>query len=152
MGQSVRMLELQRLLAEHLATPFPSGVVKGRDYGCVDPVMIGADIYGWASRVSKGEALTSVDRDRLRLARDDLYGRWPHSQRPHVRTTSSSSASARRRSASRHGPCGSATDLPDLASRRSVPTIRQARVRGSKPVCVKRRVRGREEAARRRRA
>ena len=80
------MLELQRLLAEHRATPFPSDVVKGRDYGSVDPVMIGADIYGWASRVSKGEPLTPVDRDRLRLARDDLVlslAAFPETARPY---------------------------------------------------------------------
>jgi hypothetical protein len=80
------MLELQRLLAEHLATPYPSSVVKGRDYGCVDPVMIDADIYGWASWVSKRESLTSVDRDRLRLARDGLVrslAAFPETARPY---------------------------------------------------------------------
>jgi hypothetical protein len=82
--QSGRVVELQHLLAEHLATPFPSGVVKGRDYGSVDPVMIGAD--GWASRVSMGEHLRSVDRDGLRLARDDLLrllAAFPETARPY---------------------------------------------------------------------
>jgi hypothetical protein len=84
--RSVRMLELRRLLAEHLTTPFPFGVVKGRDYGSVDAVMIGADIYGWASRVAEGELLTSVDRDRPRLARDDLVrsmAAFPEAARPY---------------------------------------------------------------------
>jgi hypothetical protein len=33
-----------------MAEPFPHSVEKGEDYGEVDAVMIGADIYGWASR------------------------------------------------------------------------------------------------------
>jgi hypothetical protein len=57
------MLELQRLLAEHFATPFLSGVVTGRDYGGVDPVMIGADIYGWATRVSKRVLAMTTSED-----------------------------------------------------------------------------------------
>ena len=80
------MLELQRLLAEHHAVPFPSSVVNGLDYGSVEPVMIDADIYGWASRVSKGEALAPIDRERLRLARDDLrrsLAAFPEAARPY---------------------------------------------------------------------
>ena len=34
----------------HMAGPFPDSVEKGLDYGEVDAVMIGADIYGWATR------------------------------------------------------------------------------------------------------
>ncbi len=37
-------------LAEHMAAPFPASVEKGRDYGEVDPVLIDADIFGWASQ------------------------------------------------------------------------------------------------------
>ncbi|MGH9159624.1 MAG: hypothetical protein ACRD2X_06520 [Vicinamibacteraceae bacterium] len=83
------MKELQRLLAEHLAAPFPTNVEKGIDYGTVDPVMIDADIDGWASKVSKGEVLTSADRDRLRVARNDLaqsLASFPEAARPYYET------------------------------------------------------------------
>lgn len=56
-------------LRAHLADPFPESVVKGKDYGEVDAVMIGADIYGWASQ---GESLDAHDRRRLRRAADQL--------------------------------------------------------------------------------
>ncbi|WP_326566011.1 hypothetical protein VSH64_29585 [Amycolatopsis rhabdoformis] len=53
--------ELEAALAEHLATPFPSpAVVRGRDYGSVCAVMIGADICGLSSRVAGGELLTDA--------------------------------------------------------------------------------------------
>ncbi len=39
------MPDLGRLLEEHQVEPFPPTVVKGEEYGEVDPVMIGADIY-----------------------------------------------------------------------------------------------------------
>jgi hypothetical protein len=47
-------------------------VTKGIDYGSVDPVMIGSDIFGWAKRVERGEVLTHEERSRLASARDDL--------------------------------------------------------------------------------
>jgi hypothetical protein len=40
-------------MAEHVATPFRIEFEKGRDYGLVDPVMIGSDIYGWAVAASR---------------------------------------------------------------------------------------------------
>ena len=46
----------------HMADPFPDSVQKGLDYGEVDAVMIGADIYGWATRAG---ALSELDRSRL---------------------------------------------------------------------------------------
>jgi hypothetical protein len=42
-------------LRRHMAESFPELVQKGEDYGEVDPVMIGADIYGWALELA-GEA------------------------------------------------------------------------------------------------
>jgi hypothetical protein len=53
----------------HLAEPFPSAVEKGLDYGEVDAVMIGADIYGWATRAG---SLSEIDRSRLAQAADEL--------------------------------------------------------------------------------
>ncbi|WP_162941815.1 hypothetical protein [Desertimonas flava] len=65
------MSALRELMAEHFAAPFPTSVEKGRDYGEVDAVMIGADIYGWALR-AQGGGLLPIDGDRLRAARDAL--------------------------------------------------------------------------------
>lgn len=45
---------------------------KGLDYGDVDPIMIGADIYGWALQVSNGGSLPAVDRSRFQQAVDEL--------------------------------------------------------------------------------
>jgi hypothetical protein len=69
-----------------MATPFPLSVTKGIDYGSVDPVMIGADIYGWAKRVEQGDALTNDERSRLASARDDLVAsidQFPPDARPY---------------------------------------------------------------------
>jgi hypothetical protein len=65
------MADLDELMAEHMHMPFPPNVVKGLDYGEVDPVMIGADIYGWAIKTCDGR-LSPIDRDRLVQARDEL--------------------------------------------------------------------------------
>lgn len=46
----------------HMAEPFPESVVKGLDYGEVDADMVGADIYGWATRAG---SLSELDRSRL---------------------------------------------------------------------------------------
>lgn len=64
--------DLRVELRKHLAEPFPDSIEKGRDYGQVEPVLIGADVYGWALRASRGEPLTAVDRERLQDAADDL--------------------------------------------------------------------------------
>jgi len=61
--------ELLDELRRHMADPFPESVVKGEDYGEVDAVMIGADIYGWASR---SDSLNALDRSRLRQAANEL--------------------------------------------------------------------------------
>ena len=59
--------ELERLLVEHLAEAFPASICKGTDYGEVDPVMIDADIYGWALSAA-GIGLTETDVERLETA------------------------------------------------------------------------------------
>ena len=51
-------------MRRHLADPFPDSVTKGLDYGEVDAVMIGANIYGWATQ-AVGDSLSGSDRARL---------------------------------------------------------------------------------------
>lgn len=53
----------------HTAEPFPASVEKGLDCGEVDAVMIGADIYGWATQVG---SLSDTDRSHVRQAADKL--------------------------------------------------------------------------------
>lgn len=53
----------------HMAEPFPDSVEKGLDYGEVDAVMIGADIYGWATQAG---SLSELDLARLLQAADEL--------------------------------------------------------------------------------
>jgi hypothetical protein len=53
----------------HLAEPFPESVEKGLDYGEVEPVLIGAGIYGWAT---KAGSLSELDRSRLARTADEL--------------------------------------------------------------------------------
>ncbi len=67
----------------HLADPFPDSVEKGLDYGEVDAVMIGADIYGWAARAG---SLSELDRPRLAQAADELQrsiGAFPADAQPY---------------------------------------------------------------------
>lgn len=86
-GQTqVLMDDLAELLDQHRAEPFPSSVTKGIDYGEVDPVLIDADIYGWALTVVRGGSLSPVDADRLRHARDELIrslDSFPDQARPY---------------------------------------------------------------------
>jgi hypothetical protein len=62
---------LEELMTEHQRMPFPDSVEKGADYGEVNSVLIGADIYGLALKASRGELEADdlqtllVDRDRL---------------------------------------------------------------------------------------
>lgn len=56
-------------MQSHMAEPFPESVIKGEDYGEVDAVMIGADIYGWASRAG---SLSADDRRHLMRALAEL--------------------------------------------------------------------------------
>jgi hypothetical protein len=67
----------------HMAEPFPDSVEKGLDYGEVDAVMIGADIYGWATRAG---LLSELERARLLQAADELQrsiGAFPADARPY---------------------------------------------------------------------
>jgi hypothetical protein len=78
--------DLAVLLARHREAPFPQSIVKGTDYGEVDPVMIDADIYGWASSVARGRGLTPEAGARFRGARDALWrslGAFPEDARPY---------------------------------------------------------------------
>lgn len=54
----------------HMAEPVPDSVERGLDYGEVDAVMIGADIYGWAARAG---SLAELDRARLSEAAEALH-------------------------------------------------------------------------------
>lgn len=47
---------------EHLAAPWPEAVERGSEYGGIDPVMVDADIYGFATRA---RSLRPDERDRL---------------------------------------------------------------------------------------
>ncbi len=71
-GHTGSVNTLTKLLREHMAMPFPVSVENGVSYGRVDPVMIDADVYGWASQIEQGVALSAIDRGRLAAARDDL--------------------------------------------------------------------------------
>jgi len=64
--------DLAEEMRRHMEEPFPGSVVKGEDYGEVDAVMIDADIYGWALRVSHQGTLSELDRSRLHQAADEL--------------------------------------------------------------------------------
>lgn len=63
---------LEELMQAHLAAPFPQSIEKGTNYGDIEPVLIGADIYGWALHVSSGTTLGVIERPRLEAAREDL--------------------------------------------------------------------------------
>jgi hypothetical protein len=56
-------------MRRHRVEPFPDSIEKGLDYGEMDPVMIDADIFGWASRA---ESLSALDKKRLAQAKDEL--------------------------------------------------------------------------------
>ena len=58
------MSNLRALMEEHSAAPFPESVETGEDYGSVNSVLIGADIYVSALQVSRGTPLTR----RIRVA------------------------------------------------------------------------------------
>ncbi len=61
--------DLSDEMHRHVAEPFPESVEKGLDYGEVDAVMIGADIYGWATKV---DSPSQLHRSRLAQAADEL--------------------------------------------------------------------------------
>lgn len=71
------MSELDDLLAAHLAAPFPDGVEMGCDYGRVEPVMIDADIYGWALCVARRVPLPAEAVGRFQRAAAELRASLP---------------------------------------------------------------------------
>lgn len=78
--------DLAAEMRAHMVDPFPSSVQRGSEYGDVDAVMIGADVYGWALSVQLGAVLTSHQRARLQQAADDLaraLPAFPHEARPY---------------------------------------------------------------------
>ena len=68
---------LRELLDDHSKQPFPTSVVKGLDYGGVDAVMVGSDIFGWASAIARGDALATDERSRLEELRTELAAALP---------------------------------------------------------------------------
>jgi hypothetical protein len=80
------MRPLRDLLEEHLAADFPTEIEKSEFYGSIDPVMIGADIFGWVSSYASGSPLDDVARAGLEQARLDLgesMSALPTSTRPY---------------------------------------------------------------------
>lgn len=66
-----------------MAEPFPDSAEKGLEYGEVDAVMIGADIYGWAARAAR---LSELDRSRMLQAAEELQrsiGAFPPDAQPY---------------------------------------------------------------------
>jgi hypothetical protein len=63
---------LTALMADHMARPFPEGVVKGMDYGRVDAVMVDADIHSWCQTIARGGTLSPEENDRFRELCHDL--------------------------------------------------------------------------------
>ncbi len=80
-------------MRRHLADPFPDSVTKGLDYGEVDAVMIGANIYGWATQ-AVGDSLSGSDRARSFDAAEAL-GRSIEAFRPMLSRTTSGSFGSR---------------------------------------------------------
>ncbi len=88
-GLSRAKRTLSRLIDEHRAAPFPESVEKGIGYGEVEPVLVGADIYGWAIRVAAGEMLDRAARLALGDARNELrrsLQEFPVDARPYYQT------------------------------------------------------------------
>lgn len=79
---------LADLLREHIGAPFPESVVRGQDYGEVDAVMVGADIYGWGLQAAE-RSLTAAERERLSVLREQLQrslDAFPSDARPYYET------------------------------------------------------------------
>ncbi|MCP3976541.1 MAG: hypothetical protein GY720_18795 [bacterium] len=81
--------KLPRLIDEHRAGPFPESIEKGINYGEIEPVLVGADIYGWAIRVAAGEMLDRAGRLALGDTRNELrrsLQEFPVDARPYYQT------------------------------------------------------------------
>ncbi|MCP4963591.1 MAG: hypothetical protein GY925_30520 [Actinomycetia bacterium] len=70
------MRDLSDLLEEHRDAYFPAETEKGRDYGMIDPVMIDADIFGWASSCASELQLDTDARRGLEQVRLELGESW----------------------------------------------------------------------------
>ena len=73
-------------MSAHLDDPFPSSIVKGTSYEPVDPVLVDADVYGWALRVERHEALGADEREQLVELRNELAASmeaFPSDARPY---------------------------------------------------------------------
>ncbi|WP_378143835.1 hypothetical protein ACFJGV_10385 [Cnuibacter sp. UC19_7] len=78
--------DLRRELELHRSSGFPRDVEPGRTYGAARAVLIDADIYGWCSRVGRGESLSDIDVQRLLEATATLVASilaLPWSARPY---------------------------------------------------------------------
>jgi hypothetical protein len=65
------MANLKKLMKARLKMRFPDNIEKDLGYGEVDPVLIDADLYGWALQSSENQ-LSPEDASRLRNARNKL--------------------------------------------------------------------------------
>lgn len=80
------MEALKTLLAKHRDKPFPKSVERGLDYGKVDAVLIDADIFGWTTRVERGELLSELEQLRFEAGAKELaesIAAFPLTARPY---------------------------------------------------------------------
>lgn len=80
------MRPLADLLAEHRSAAFPASIERGRDYGSIEPVLIDADIFGWASGYASDRRIDANTRRRVEQTRSQLAESWsglPESARPY---------------------------------------------------------------------
>ncbi|MFE4924850.1 hypothetical protein [Streptomyces sp. NPDC056661] len=56
-----KLVALSRMMAEHMATPFPSSF-RGLDIDGQDMVLLDADAYGYASGALKARSMNSAAR------------------------------------------------------------------------------------------
>ena len=68
---------LRTALDEHLSEPFPPSVEKGSEYGGIDCVMVGSDIYGWSMQIAQGKSLRADDRARFETLKNELVAALP---------------------------------------------------------------------------
>lgn len=64
--------DLAREMRLHMEEDFPASVRPGGSFGEVEPSLIGADVYGWALRVSRGERLPVTESEWFAIEADKL--------------------------------------------------------------------------------